>query len=201
MELKILKNSWEKISVDTDKNEFDIISATRKQMKSPLEELKKRSKKQIKILPVLFVFLVVITTSVTNADNRFLMYMALAILPLLMIYYYFNLKLISQLELFNGPVKNDIEIKIRKLINSNIIYLNITRALFLILIIFSEVLLRYNIFDLMEGLALLSKVSFLSRMCIYAGILGIHYVISKYTFNLYFGKYLKQLKNILSEMQ
>lgn len=98
--------------------------------------------------------------TLTDASNRFLMYLALAILPLLIIYYYFNLKLISQLELVNGPVKNDTEIKIRKLINSNIIYLNITRMLFLILIIFSEVLLRYNRFDLIEALALLQKLVF-----------------------------------------
>jgi hypothetical protein len=201
MELDILKNNWKKISVDVDKNEFDIISATRKQMKSPLEELKKRSKKQIKILPILFAFLVVVTTTVAKANNNFLIYMALVILPLLMIYYYFNLRLIGQLEVFNGPVKNDIEIKIRKLINTNVIYLNMTRLLFLILIIFSEVLVRYNRFDLIPDLAFLSKISFLVRLCMYAGILAIHYFISKYTFNLYFGKYLKQLRSILSDMQ
>lgn len=201
MELDILKNNWKKISVDVDKNEFDIISATRKQMKSPLEELKKRSKKQIIILPLLFIFLVVMAITVAKDNNNFLIYMAIIILPLLMIYYYFNLRLIGQLEVFNGSVKNDIEIKIRKLINSNVIYLSITRVLFLILIIFSEVLLRYNRFDLIPDLALLSKMSFLLRLCIYAGIFGIHYVISKYTFNLYFGKYLKQLRSILSDMQ
>lgn len=201
MELDLLKNSWKKISVDVDSNEFDIISATRKQMKSPLEELKKRSKKQIIILPLLFIFLVVMAITVAKDNNNFLIYMALIILPLLMIYYYFNLRLIGQLEMFNGSVKNDIEIKIRKLIKSNFIYLNITRLLFLILIIFSEVLLRYNRFDLVPELALLSKVSFLLRLCMYVGILGMHYLISKYTFNLYFGKYLKQLRSILSDMQ
>ncbi|MBT2622568.1 MULTISPECIES: hypothetical protein [Chryseobacterium] len=201
MELDLLKNSWKKISVDVDSNEFDIISATRKQMKSPLEELKKRSKKQIIILPLLFIFLVVMAITVAKDNNNFLIYMALIILPLLMIYYYFNLRLIGQLEMFNGSVKNDIEIKIRKLIKSNVIYLNITRLLFLILIIFSEVLLRYNRFDLVPELALLSKVSFLLRLCMYVGILGMHYLISKYTFNLYFGKYLKQLRSILSDMQ
>lgn len=201
MELDILKNSWKKISMDVDKNEFDIISATRKQMKSPLEELKKRSKKQMRILPVLFIFLVIMVSTVSKANNNFLIYMALIILPLLMIYYYFNLRLIGQLEVFNGSVKNDIEIKIRKLINSNVAYLSITRILFLVLIILSEVLLRYNRFDLIEGTVLLSKISFLLRLCIYAGILGIHYLISKYTFNLYFGKYLKQLRSLLSDMQ
>lgn len=201
MELDILKNSWKKISVDVERNEFDIISATRKQMKSPLEELKKKSKKQIIILPALFVFLLVMTTTVDKANNNFLMYIALIILPLLITYYYFNLRLIGQLEVYNGSVKNDIEIKIRKLIKNNVLYLNITRLLFLILIIFSEGLIRYNRLDLIEGLAVLSKISFLVRLCIYAGILGIHYVISKYTFDLYFGKYLKQLRSILSDMQ
>ncbi|MFP7655472.1 hypothetical protein [Chryseobacterium proteolyticum] len=56
MELDVLKNNWKTISVNVDQNEFDIISATRRGIASPLDALKKRTKKQLMILPALFVF-------------------------------------------------------------------------------------------------------------------------------------------------
>lgn len=201
MELDVLKNSWKTISVDVDQSEFDIISATRKEMASPLEALKKRTKKQLMTLPALLVFLVIVGVTTNNASNSFFIWLAASILPVLIIYHYFNLRLINNLETFNGTVKYDIETKIRKLIKNNAAYLMATRLLFLLLIISSEILLRYNKVEWVQGLNLLSKIDFPFRLCIYVGIFGLHYLISEYTFNLYFGKYLKKLKDLLAEMQ
>jgi hypothetical protein len=201
MELDTLKNSWNTISVDVNRNEFDIISATKKEMTSPLDRLKKRARKQTKILPLLFAFLVVIAVKVPKAGDSFLLWTALVILPVTTIYYYFNLKLISELELFNGSVKNDIQTKIKRLINSNTIYLILTRAVFGVLIILFEIFLRDNRSNLIPGLETMKAVVFPVRLVIYAGIFGIHYLISRYTFNLYFGKHIKQLKSILADMQ
>ncbi|MBK1897215.1 hypothetical protein [Chryseobacterium paridis] len=201
MELDVLKNSWKTISVDIDQKEFDVISATRKEMASPLEALKKRTKKQLMVLPALLVFLIIVGVTAKETNKSFFIWLAAAILPILIIYHYFNLKLINELEMINGPVKNDIEIKITKLIKSNAHYLMATRILFLLLIIASEILLRYHRIDWIQGLGVLAKINFPLRLCIYAGIFGLHYLISEYTFNLYFGKYLKKLKALLAEMQ
>ncbi|MDH6253477.1 hypothetical protein M2347_003204 [Chryseobacterium sp. H1D6B] len=201
MELDTLKNNWNTISVDINRDEFDIISATKKEMTSPLARLKKRATKQTKILPVLFAFLVVIAAKVPNAADSFLIWTALVILPITTIYYYFNLKLISELELFKGSVKNDIQTKIKRLINSNMIYLIFIRAVFAVLIILFELFLRDNRSNLIPGLETMKTIVFPLRLVIYAGILIIHYLISSYTFNLYFGKHIKQLKSILADMQ
>ncbi|MDQ1806162.1 hypothetical protein RAH57_19415 [Chryseobacterium sp. CKR4-1] len=201
MELDVLKNNWKTISVNVDQNEFDIISATRRGIASPLDALKKRTKKQLMILPALFVFLIIAGINANKTGNSFFIWVAAAILPVMIIYHFFNLKLINGLETFNGPVKKDIEIKIRKLIKSNGRYLIATRFLFLLLIISSEVLLRYNRVDWIQGLDLLAKIDFPLRLCIYAAIFGFHYLISEYTFNKYFGQYLKKLKDVLAEMQ
>ncbi|AZA84392.1 hypothetical protein C1637_05995 [Chryseobacterium lactis] len=201
MELDTLKNSWKTISIDTNQNEFDIISATKKEMISPLMELKRKSKNQVKILPILFAFLVVVASKISNVSDNLLIWMALIILPILTVYYYFNLKLIHDLETFNGSVKNDIETKIKRLIKTNITYLIITRVFFLAVIIFCELFLRNNKYDLVEGLHALAKLSFPFRLGIYGAIFGMHYLISQYTFKQYFGKYLEQLKKVLSDMQ
>lgn len=201
MELDTLKNSWNTISVDVNQDQFDIISATKREMKSPLANLKKKAEKQIKILPVLFAFLVVIAVKIPQAHDNFLIWMALIIVPLITIYYYFNLKLITDLEEVNGSVKDDIQIKIKKLVNSNRTYLIATRVIFALLIITAELMIRNHKSDLIPGLETMKNSIFPVRVLIYAGIFGLHYGISRYTFNLYFGKYIKQLKSILTEMQ
>jgi hypothetical protein len=201
MELDTLKNSWNTISVDVNQDQFDIISATKREMKSPLANLKKKAEKQIKILPVLFAFLVVIVVKIPQAHDNFLIWMALIIVPLITIYYYFNLKLITDLEEVNGSVKDDIQIKIKKLVNSNRTYLIATRVIFALLIITAELMIRNHKSDLIPGLETMKNSIFPVRVLIYTGIFGLHYGISRYTFNLYFGKYIKQLKSILTEMR
>ncbi|MDV7695563.1 hypothetical protein N6B72_01400 [Chryseobacterium soli] len=201
MELDTLKNSWNTISVDVNRDQFDIISATKKEMKSPLAGLKKKVQKQIKILPLLFAFLVVIAVKMPEAQHNILIWMGLVILPLTTIYYYFNLKLITDLEEVNGSVKDDIQNKIKKLISTNRIYLIVNRVIFALLIIGIEGLIRNSRLDLVPGLETLKNIVFPLRVLIYAGIFGLHYVVSKYTFTYYFGKYIRQLKNILTEMQ
>lgn len=201
MELDTLKNSWNTISVDINRNEFDIISATKKEMTSPLHHLKKRARKQVKILPLLFAFLMIIATQISGAKDRFLIWMALAILPLITMYYYFNLKLINELETYDGTVQHNIEIKLKKLISSNRIYLIVTRIGFAVLIIVAEGLIRYGKSGSIPGLEIIIGLDFWLRLLIYLGIFGVHYLVSRLTFNLYFGKHLKQLKRILADMQ
>lgn len=201
MELDTLKKSWNTISADINQPEFDIISALKKEMNSPLAELRKKAEKQIKILPILFAFLVVIAVKTPGARDSLLIWMALIILPFTLIYYYFNVKLIRELEVYHGSVKNDIETKVKKLINSNDRYLIITRLVFLTLLITSELMIRYNRSDLVDGLHSLSQLAVPLRLLIYTGIFGLHYLVSAYTFNLYFGRHLKRLKSILSELQ
>ncbi|MFP3599120.1 hypothetical protein [Chryseobacterium sp. SIMBA_029] len=201
MELDTLKNSWNTLSVDVNRDQFDIISATKKEMKSPLAGLKKKVQKQIKILPLLFAFLVVIAVKMPEAQHNILIWMGLVILPLTTVYYYFNLKLINDLEEVSGSVKDDIQNKIKKLINTNRVYLMVTRVVFALLIIGVEGLLRNNRLDLVPGLEIMKNTVFPLRVLIYAGIFGLHYVVSSYTFTFYFGKYIRQLKSILIEMQ
>lgn len=201
MELDTLKNSWNTISVDVNRNEFDIISATKKEMTSPLDHLKKRARKQVKILPLLFAFLIVIATQIPGVKDSLLIWIALVILPLTTIYYYFNLKLINELETYDGTVKHNIQIKIKKLIRSNRIYLVVTRIAFALLMIAAEGLIRYGKSGSIPGLEIITGVDFWLRLLIYLGIFGVHYLVSRLTFNLYFGKHLKKLKRILADMQ
>lgn len=201
MELDALKNSWNTISVDVDRTEFDLIAATKKEMISPLDNLKKRAQKQVKILPILFAFLMVVASQVPHTNESFLIWMALAILPLTTIYYYFNLKLINELESYNGTVKHNIQIKIKKLVSSNRIYLMVTRIAFAILMITAEVFIRYGKSEMIPGLEKMIGIIFPLRVLIYLGIFGIHYLLSRYTFNFYFGKHITKLKSILQDMQ
>jgi hypothetical protein len=201
MELDHLKNSWNIVSIDLTRNEFDIISATKKEMESPLADLKKASKKQTVVLPVLFAFLMVMTTVVPEMKNHPLIWMALILLPLITIYYYFNIRLINKLENNEGTVKNDIQRKVKQLINNNKLYLNLTRAAILILVVITELLIQDNHMGLIPGIEIIKSIVLPLRLLIYAGVMGVHYVLSKYTFNLYFGQYLKRLKELLAEME
>ncbi|WP_316845148.1 hypothetical protein [Pedobacter psychrodurus] len=201
MELDHFKNSWNIVSVDITRNEFDIILATKKEMESPLAGLKKASKKQTVVLPVLFAFLMVMTTVVPEMKNHPLIWMALILLPLITIYYYFNIRLINKLENNEGSVKNDIQRKVKQLINNNKLYLNLTRAAILILVVITELLIQDNHMGLIPEIESIKSIMLPLRLLIYAGVMGVHYVLSKYTFNLYFGRYLKRLKELLAEME
>lgn len=200
MELDSLKNSWNSVSVDLNRNEFDIITTTKKEMQTPLTALKKIAKKQTLVLPIIFGFLVVMTTSVPEMKTQLLIWMAFIVLPLTTIYYYFNLRMIRELEETNGTVKGDLQRKVSRLVKSNNIYLILTRVIFVALIILIEVILLNNRMDLVVDLKALKSIILPLRLLIYAGVIGIHYILSRYTFNLYFGKYLNHLKSLLKEM-
>ncbi|WP_316801800.1 hypothetical protein [Pedobacter nototheniae] len=200
MELDNLKNSWNSVSVDLNSNKFDIINATKKEMESPLSALKKISKKQMLVLPLLFIFLLIMTGFVPEMKSQLLVWMAFILLPLTALYHYFNLRMIKGLEETNGSVKNDLQRKVKRLVTSNITYLTLTRVILLILMILAEILLQSNRMDLIPGLEILKFIVLPLRLLIYVGVIGVHYVVSKYTFNLYFGKYLNHLKSLLKEM-
>ena len=200
MELDHLKNSWNIVSADLTRNEFDIISATKKEMESPLADLKTMSKRQLITLPLLIVFLTVMTATVPDMKNQLLVWMAFIVLPLTTIYYYFNLKLINMLENSEGAVKNDFQRKVKQLISNNNLYLGLTRAAILILVIITELLIQNNNTGLIPGIEIIKSILFPLRLLIYAGTIGVHYVLSRYSFNLYFGRYLKRLKELLADM-
>ncbi|WP_316824485.1 hypothetical protein [Pedobacter miscanthi] len=201
MELDNLKDSWNSVSVDLNHQKFDIITATKKEMESPLSELKKAFRKQVVILPILFAFLVVMTTISPEMKHSLLIWMAFMVLPLTSVYYYLNLKLINNLEENNGPVKNDIQRKVKQLISNNNLYLNVIRGLILILVVVTELLIQNNRMRLIPGIEAIKSMMLPLRLLIYAGVIGVHYVLSRYTFNLYFGQYLNRLKGLLAEME
>lgn len=201
MELDNLKNSWNSISVDLNSNKFDVVTATKKEMESPLSNLKAMSKRQLITLPMLIVFLAVMTATVPDMKKQLLVWMAFIILPLTTIYYYFNLKLINNLENSEGAVKNDFQRKVKQLISNNNLYLNLTRAAILILVITTEILIQNNNMGLIPGIEMMKSLMLPLRLLIYAGVMGVHYVVSRYSFNLYFGQYLKRLKGLLAEME
>ncbi|QNN42418.1 hypothetical protein [Pedobacter roseus] len=201
MELDNFKNSWNSISVDLNSNEFDVVSATKKEMESPLSNLKIMSKRQLITLPLLIVFLAVMTATVPDMKKQLLVWMAFIVLPLTTIYYYFNLKLINNLENSEGAVKNDFQRKVKQLISNNNLYLNLTRAAILILVVTTEILLQNNNMGLIYGIEIIKSIILPLRLLIYAGVIAVHYVVSRYSFNLYFGQYLKRLKGLLAEME
>jgi hypothetical protein len=201
MELDNFKNSWNSISVDLNSNEFDVVSATKKEMESPLSNLKIMSKRQLITLPLLIVFLAVMTATVPDMKKQLLVWMAFIVLPLTTIYYYFNLKLINNLENSEGAVKNDFQRKVKQLISNNNLYLTLTRAAILILVVTTEILLQNNNMGLIPGIEIMKSLMLPLRLLIYAGVMGVHYIVSRYSFNLYFGQYLKRLKGLLAEME
>lgn len=201
MELDNFKNSWNSISVDLNSNEFDVVSATKKEMESPLSDLKIMSKRQLITLPLLIVFLAVMTATVPDMKKQLLVWMAFIVLPLTTIYYYFNLKLINNLEKSEGAVKNDFQRKVKQLISNNNLYLTLTRAAILILVVTTEILLQNNNMGLIYGIEIMKSIILPLRLLIYAGVIAVHYVVSRYSFNLYFGQYLKRLKGLLAEME
>jgi len=201
MELDNLKSSWNSVSVDLNRNEFDIVSATKKEMESPLNNLKTMSKRQLITLPLLLVFLAVMTGIVPDMKGQLLVWMAFIVLPLTTVYYYFNLKLISNLENNEGAVKNVFQRKVKQLISNNNLYLYLTRAALVTLVVATEFLIQNNHMDLIPGIEMIKTVMLPLRLLIYAGAIGVHYVLSRYAFNLYFGQYLKRLKKLLAEME
>jgi len=201
MELDNFKNSWNSISVDLNSKEFDVVSATKKEMESPLSDLKIMSKRQLITLPLLIVFLAVMTATVPDMKKQLLVWMAFIVLPLTTIYYYFNLKLINNLENSEGAVKNDFQRKVKQLISNNNLYLSLTRAAILILVVTTEILLQNNNMGLIPGIEIMKSLMLPLRLLIYAGVIAVHYVVSRYSFNLYFGQYLKRLKGLLAEME
>jgi len=201
MELDNLKSSWNSVSVDLNRNEFDIVTATKKEMESPLSNLKAMLKRQLITLPLLIVFLAVMTATVPDMKKQLLVWIAFIVLPLTTIYYYFNLKLINNLENNEGAVKNDFQRKVKQLIYNNNLYLNLTRAAILILVVVTELLIQNNNMGLIYGIEIMKSIILPLRLLIYAGVIAVHYVVSRYSFNLYFGQYLKRLKGLLAEME
>lgn len=200
MELDNLKSSWKNISVDLNHKEFDIILATKKKMESPLNKLHNKMRKQVRILPVLFSFLIVMMVKTPGLSNSLLMWMAVIIIPITILYYYFNINLIKDLQQVTGSVKTDFQSKVERLIKSNNFYLKISRIIFLILVIVIEFILHTNSLDIMNGLDLMKDILLPLRLMIYVGAIGLHYIVSRYTYHYYFGKYLNHLKDLLREM-
>lgn len=201
MELDNLKKSWNSVSTDLNRNEFDIIAATKKEMETPLTKLKNKSIKQTRVLPIIFAFLVVLANKVPGVSDHLLIWMAFITLPIVTIYYYFNIRLINELEVYNGAVKADLQNKTEKLVRNNQLYLIFTRITIIAVVIVAEILIQSERFNYVQGINMLKSIIFPLRLLIYIGLIGIHYFVSKYTYNLYFGKYLTRLNTLLVELQ
>ncbi len=201
MELDNLKSSWKSIAPEMDNNAFDIIAATKKEIQSPLFKLKKTYKKQITLLPLLFIFLIFLTFREPEVKSSLFIWMALIALPVIFIYYYFNLYLIKQIEKNEGPLKFDLERKLHTLIKSNQLYLIFTRVLMLAVVVLIELLIHKGSYHLIEGLADFKNIQLPFRILIYLVALAIHYGISKFSFHLHFGQYLNKLRGLVLQMQ
>ena len=199
MELDDLKQAWkQQKTIITSKN-TDIMDLIQHKTYGPVAALKKAFNKQMRLMAILPLLILV-----TNLDDvqkvltniLFLSYIAFC--AGIVVYSWFNYRLVKQMEGMDKMVKPHLSQQIDMLetrISRQIIGIRIVAVYFIVLL---------EVLPYIQHIRMLDKWHSLSpfiRFAVYAMFLALQYFTSRSVLNRKFGRHLTYLKSLVMEMQ
>jgi hypothetical protein len=197
MELDDLKQDWNKSTYQHKAPAYNLDKLTNTKSAGSLNTLKNKYKKQVILLPLSATFLGFVMVQKPILQQNAFIWFIIPIMFLLALMYYRDYRLVLEMEQSNTEsIKNSIQKNIDLLNRNSKQQLNFTRIILLLLILILEATMYYQhpaAFDFWHTVALPIRLAFY-------GLIGfLQPFITKYFFNLNFGRYIQDLQTLLSQ--
>lgn len=197
MELDDFKQDWRKSAEQIQTPNYNLNNLLASQSGGPLSALKKKYKNQVILLPIAAAFLGVVMVQKPILQQSAFIWFIIPVMLLLALMYYRDYRLILDIEQTNvNSLKSSLQENITLLNRNAKQQLHFTRIILVVFIIILEATMYYQHtadFSFWQGTLLPIRIAF------YALMLFIQPYITKYFFNLSFGRYIKHLQELLDQ--
>ena len=198
MELDVLKQSWNQTPIHKPVN-TDIMELIQHKSYGPVTALKNSFSKQIKLMIVLPIFIFL-----TNLDDvhkvlsNIMFWSYIAFCLGLIIFSWFNYRIVQKMEVMDGIVKSSLEQQISILETRLKWHIIGVRLVFIFFMVLTEVLPYFQHYRMLDKWHSLSPFI---RFSTYAGLLLLQYFSIRPILYRKFGQHLNYLKSLVREMQ
>jgi len=199
MELDDLKQAWKQQKPITTSKNTDIMDLIQHKTYGPVSALKKAFNKQMRFMAILpLLILVTNLDDVQKVLTNILFWSYIAFCAGIVVYSWFNYRLVKQMEGMDKMVKPHLRQQIDMLetrISRQIIGIRIVAVYFIVLL---------EVLPYIQHIRMLDKWHSLSpfiRFTVYAMFLALQYFTSRSVLNRKFGRHLTYLKSLVMEME
>lgn len=198
MELENLKEMWGQRSQEDFKSyNSNFMELIHDRNYGPVATLKNKFWRQITIFPLALCVIIYVFIKNPELLNNILMWVLVAVMFALAAFYWFNYTIVKKLQNTNSSVKESIEKNISTLENGFKKYLLARRILYVIFVIFLEILMYFHREPDYESWY---SVSVYFRVLVYIlGFFIIHF-LAKFSYKKQFGQHISYLRDLLNKM-
>ena len=199
MELDDLKQTWKQTdNIPTSQNN-NIMELIHQKSNGPIALLKQAFKNQVRFI-VIIALLILVTNfrSVDQPSKGIILLGYMAFCAVFAIFFYYNYRLVSKMEVMDGVLKANLEKQIDILETRLKWHINGIAVVLIFFIVLAEVLPYF------QHLRMLDKwhaVSPIIRFAAYAILITYQYFRSRKSSNRKFGQHLTYLKELVKELQ
>ncbi len=196
MELDDMKQTWKNTDESFKPQAYQLTELLKSKMNTPLDNLKKKYRNQLILLPIAVVILLVTLILKPELHYNLLIWMGIFTLLLITFNEYRNYNIVSKMQEVNGSLKQNLENYLKILEENSKAYLIAASVYLLFFIIVLEITMCYDQHQVYEGL---HQINVGLRIVIYATAFILQPFISRYFFNIQYGQYIKHLRNLLDQ--
>jgi hypothetical protein len=198
MELDDLKQAWNQSNSKQTKNK-DIMEMIQQPDYGPVAALKKAFRKQIALVITLMAFVIITTVKDTVGLSVNVMFWAyIAFCFGLIIFYYFNYRIVKQMEVMDTDIRSNLEKQIT-ILETRLRWKRIgLRVTLLFFIALAEILPYYQHYRMLDKWHALATGL---RIGAYVLFLILQYFANKRVMQLKFGNHLAHLKKLVKDME
>jgi len=198
MELDELKQPWQQSAENIKPSTTNIMELIQNKNYGPVAQLKHRFRKQTVLI---LIVACIVTMNLSRhhdvfSDALFWFYIVFCIA--IAGYFYCNYRLVSRMQYMDDMVKSNLEQQVHLLETGLKWRLIITRVLFVVFLIFMEVLLYFH---QEPSLVKWYAQPLLVRLSAYTALTVAFYFLTKYVFRYKYGRHIEYLKKLVQQMQ
>ena len=198
MELDDLKQTWQQTESKQNKT-IDIMELIHHKSYGPIAALKRAFLKQIRVMIVIPIAILLVNVKDWEKTLSSVLFWSYVVFCIgVVVYNYFNYRVVSKMEGMNSRVINNLQEQITVLetrLHHNIVGIRLALLYFIILL---EVLPYFQHYRMLDKWHALSPVV---RLSAYIGFVLFQYFVSRRLFQRKFGHHLTYLKDLVREMQ
>lgn len=196
MELDDLKKSWQQSNEKVTLPDKDIRELIRNKTTGPVAQLKRRFRRGM-LLIVFIAAYIVIESNGYSGSKQFLQGYLLSFCAFILVYFYFNYRLLSQMQATEESVKTNLQRQVRLLKNGLKWRLLVTRTMVALYAVMLEVMMHLHPGNFPKWQAQSLGV----RLAVYLGVFVLIFAISRWGTDLRYKKHIRYLEELAGQLQ
>jgi hypothetical protein len=196
MELDDLKKSWQQSNQHAHLPDKDIRELIQNKTKGPVAQLKHRFRRGMLLIIVVAAY-VVIESNGFYGSKQFLLWYLLSFCAFILVYFYYNYRLLSQMQATEESVKTNLQRQVRLLKKGLKWRLLVTRSMVALYAMTLEIIMHLHpgSFPNWQG------KSWVFRLAVYLGVFVLIFAISKWGTDRRYKKHIRYLEELAEQMQ